>query len=118
MRLTLIDTSVWIEHIRGANLELIQLLSNHQVLIHPMIIGELACGNIPNRELFLSDLELLPQAREVSLKEVLEFIKRHQLYEKGLGWVDMNLMASALTSNAALLTYDKKLKNTFGRITS
>lgn len=105
----LVDTSVWIAHLRSPQPELIRLLTAHQVLVHSAVIGELACGNLPNRSVFIQDLVLLPKAIEASAHETLELIERRRLYGKGLGWVDLQLLASASLSNAELLTYDKTL---------
>ena len=105
----LFDTSVWIEHLRRGDSRLITALEENNVAIHSAIVGELACGNIPDRNKFLVDLRSLHEIEETSTSDTLEFISNHRLYGKGLGWVDMQLLASALVSNAELVTYDKRL---------
>jgi len=105
----LADTSVWISHFKSKKDFLIDLLEDDRVIIHPSVIGELACGVIPRRMETLQDLRLLPRATELNAEEVLEMVETRHLYNKGLGWVDMQLIASTLVSNARLITYDKKL---------
>jgi predicted nucleic acid-binding protein len=109
MTLHLIDTSVWIHHFRSSAPELVDLLSQRRVLIHSAVMGELACGNLPSRNQVISDLQLLPKAKEAEPEEVLKLLNERQLYGKGLGWVDLQLLASALLSDAILFTYDKRL---------
>lgn len=106
----LFDTSVWIAHLRLPQETLVQALRQRQVLIHSAVIGELACGFLAQREQFLSDLERLPRATEASIEETRRFIEERKLYGKGLGFIDMQLISSALLSRADLMTYDKKLK--------
>ena len=105
----LVDTSIWIDHFRKRNEALIALLEQGLVLIHPTIIGELACGNLKKRNEILEYLKVLPRAQEASHEEVLEMIERRHLYGKGLGWIDMHLLASAAISNVRLWTNDKDL---------
>ena len=112
----LVDTSVWITHFRHPAKELIEHLEHRLVLTHSAVIGELACGSIPKRKIFLQDLLLLPRCQEASFEEVLQLIDQHHLFGIGLSWVDMQLLASALLSNAILLTHDKKLKDSFLRL--
>jgi predicted nucleic acid-binding protein len=106
----LVDTSVWIGHLRLSNNELIDLLQERRVLIHSAVVGELACGHISKREQFLNDLFLLPKAIEASPLEVIKFINDHKLYGKGLGWIDVQLLTSAILSEATLMTLDKRLQ--------
>lgn len=103
------DTSVWIAHLRSPQKDLIALLKNRQALIHSCVIGELACGHIPNRQNFLADLNQLPQAIEATNGDCLAFLERRRCYGKGLGWVDVQLLASAALSNARVLSLDKAL---------
>lgn len=106
----LIDTSVWIAHFRQRNSALIALLAADQALMHPMILGELACGTPPERARTLSDLGLLQATQQASLSEVMAFVDRDQLYGLGCGLVDMSLLASTLlTAGATLWTLDKRL---------
>ena len=106
----LVDTSVWIEHLRAPQHELTNLLIGRTVLIHSAIIGELACGNLSKRKQFLADLQLLPRAVEATVEDSLLFLEQARLFGKGLGWIDIQLLVSAKLSNAEILTYDKSLK--------
>lgn len=106
----LVDTSVWIEHLRHGEPALVQALDNGEVLTHPCVIGELACGNIRNRGHILELLQQLPQAREATHEEVRAMIDRRKLFATGIGYVDAHLLASAaLTPPASLWTLDKRL---------
>ena len=105
----LVDTSVWISHLRDSNSYLEELLNEGIVLCHPFIIGELACGNIKNRNEILSLLKLLPMAQIVEHDEVLKFIEDIKLARKGLGYVDIHLLASAILSDSPTWSLDKKL---------
>jgi predicted nucleic acid-binding protein len=106
----LVDTSVWIDHFRRSNRLLNDLLRENRVLIHPMVIGELACGSLRQRTEILPLLQLLPATELPSQEEILHFIDKRNLFGQGIGWVDVNLLASCLLSNAALWTNDKSLK--------
>lgn len=108
----LVDTSLWIEHLRSGHTGLIDILNQAQVITHTLVIGELSCGNLKNRKEILSLLNLLPAAKEAEHFEVLELIETRRLYGKGLGWIDMSLLASCLLSNAKLWTLDKALRTT------
>lgn len=106
----LIDTSVWVDHFRQRNAFLIDLLELDLVLSHPMVLGELACGTPPERSRTLSDIGLLRQPQQASLREVMDFVEREKLYGLGCGLVDMILLASTLmTPGAQLWTLDKRL---------
>ncbi len=106
----LVDTSVWVDHFRQHNSALTRLLESDRVLTHPMVLGELACGTPPARAQTLADIEMLQQAQQASLREVLDFIDRERLYGLGCGLVDMVLLASTLmTPGIALWTLDKRL---------
>ena len=106
----LVDTSVWIEHLQKGNQRLRSLLYDEQVLCHPFVIGELACGALHNRQEILGMLRSLPEARLAHHEEVLSFLERRHLYGRGLGWVDAHLLASALLTGCALWTFDKPLR--------
>lgn len=106
------DTSVWIAHLRQRNNRLTHLLAEGHVLSHPFIIGELACGNLANRSVLLENLSLLPSAEHVSDSEVRHLIESRRLWGRGLGWVDMHLLASALLTRCGLWTFDKPLAAT------
>jgi predicted nucleic acid-binding protein len=112
---TLVDTSVWINHLREGNEELRRLLNSNEVLCHPFIIGELACGTMKNRSQVLELLKALPQAVVAEHEEVVKFVNDKRLYGHGLGWIDVHLLASASLSNVAIWTTDRALKRTTGR---
>jgi predicted nucleic acid-binding protein len=112
----IVDTSIWITHLRQGSRHLSQLLLDAQVGCHPFIVGELACGNIKNRVEFLSLLQSLPMAPSVSLDELLYFIDRHSLMGMGIGFVDAHLLASARLSRTHLWTSDKKLKSAAAKL--
>lgn len=107
--MTLVDTSVWVDHLRNGNQRLRSLLQEEQVLTHPFIIGELACGSLRNREEILGLLKALPEARVAEHQELLAFVERRGLYGRGIGWIDAHLLASALLSGVALWTVDRQL---------
>lgn len=107
--MVLADTSVWIQHFRKGEPTLADHLSEGLVLMHPFVSGELACGNLKSRAAILSDLHALPPAKLASHTEVLQLIEDRRLWGRGLGWVDMHLLASALLSHCGFRTLDKKL---------
>ena len=108
--MVLVDTSVWVAHLRGGTIGLEAMLNEGHVVCHPFIIGELACGNLKNRFEILSFLQALPVATLAEHGEVMQFIENHSLMGKGLGYVDMNLLASAILTKVPLWTLDKKLR--------
>ncbi len=110
--MVLVDTSVWIAHFRDRQSELVNLLTDGQVVMHPFICGELACGNLRNRAELISDLNALPQAPRASDTEVMHLIDVRRLWGRGLGWVDMHLLAAALLSGFRFWTLDKRLDST------
>lgn len=114
----LIDTSVWVDHFRSRNDHLVQLLCRDQVLIHPMILAEIACGTPPAPRLrTLGDLALLPHSHQATMTEVMVFIENEKLYGSGCGLVDITLLASAMiTPGAKLWTLDKRLANLAARL--
>jgi predicted nucleic acid-binding protein len=105
----LVDTSVWVSHLRDGNTELANLLNNGMVLCHRIIVGELACGNLKDRADILSFLQLLPMSIEVEHEEALSFIENNRLMGKGIGYADVQLMASAVLTGVQIWTFDKKL---------
>ncbi len=109
MHTVLVDTSVWVDHLRKGEALLEDLLASGHVATHPFVIGELACGNLSNRDEILNLLSELPIAEVATNEEVMHLIERHKLGGKGLGWIDMNLLASALLSNMPLWTRDHRL---------
>ena len=107
----LIDTSVWVDHLRVGDAALERLLDSGAVLGHPFVIGELALGNLRQRNFVLNALRELPQATAVADEEVLHFIDRRALFGLGIGYVDAHLLASArLTADAKLWTRDRRLR--------
>ena len=106
----LVDTSVWVEHFRQNSAALADLLGRDLALMHPLVLGEIACGTPPNRKQTLADLDSLQQVRQASVREVMDFIEREQLAGLGCGLVDLLLLASTLMSpGSRLWTLDKRL---------
>jgi predicted nucleic acid-binding protein len=105
----LVDTSVWIDHLRAGNRKLQSLLEDAEILAHPFVVGELACGTLRNREEVLTLLQTLPEAQAAEHEEVLGVVERERLYGRGLGWIDVHLLASARLSGATLWTHDRRL---------
>ena len=105
----LVDTSVWVDHLRGRNATLVDLLAAAQVWTHPFVIGELACGNLAKRNEVLSLLAALPQVPVTDHDEVLAFVADRSLMGSGLGWIDMHLLASAALAAVPFWTLDKRL---------
>jgi hypothetical protein len=95
--MVLVDTSVWIDYLRSDEPILVDLLNQSLVCMHPMIVGELACGNLHNRSELLSLWQNLPQITEASHDEVLRFLDNHQLMGKGIGYVDLHLLGGLFT---------------------
>ena len=108
--LTLVDTSVWVDHFRYGSDRLETLLLEDRVLCHPFVIGELACGNLSNRGQLLTLLSALPACPVVEHAEALHFMEHHRLYGQGLGWVDLHLLASAVVGKCRLWTVDVPLR--------
>lgn len=106
----LVDTSVWIDHLRSGDAGLVRLLENDQVLTHPFVVGELAFGNLNQRKIVLEALGALPKATMATDAEVLHFIDEKVLFGRGIGYVDAHLLAATqLYSGARLWTRDKRL---------
>jgi hypothetical protein len=105
----LIDTSIWIDHLRQRDVRLAQLLEDGLAWTHPFVIGELACGNLARRGEVLELIGELPSVPVADHDEVLAFVERRRLMGRGLGWVDMNLLASAAIAGVHLWTADKNL---------
>jgi len=106
----LVDTSVWVQHLRAGNDRLKNLLFDQQVLCHPFVIGELACGMLQNRGEILTMLSALPEAHSLEHEEVMSFLDARRLYGRGIGWVDAHLLASTLLTGCAIWTFDKPLR--------
>jgi len=109
--LTLVDTSVWVDHLRSDSPALRHLLEQDLVMCHPLVIGELACGNMKHRSEVLASLAVLPTTLTVEYDELLTFIDTHKLFGQGLGWIDVHLLASAVLEGASLWTLDQSLRN-------
>jgi len=109
--MVLVDTSVWVEHFRQGKIGLETLLNDGHVICHPFIVGELACGNLKSRSKILSLLNTLPMARLAEHEEVMHVIEKYHLMGKGLGFIDMHLLASAMLTNVPLWTLDRRLNS-------
>lgn len=105
----LVDTSVWVEHLRRGSPRLAQLLQEGLVLTHPSVTGDLACANLAHRDRFMSYLHELPSASTATDEEVLTLIERYKLWGRGIGWVDTHLLASAKLSGALIWSADERL---------
>lgn len=106
----LVDTSIWIDHLRASDEQLARLLETGQVLAHPFVIGELALGNLRNRDAVLGALQDMPQAAVATEPEVLRFIGEKGLFGLGIGYIDAHLLAAVLLTPGSLLwTRDKRL---------
>lgn len=106
----LLDTSVWIDHLRRGDAQVVSILQSGLALAHPFVVGELACGQLKSRAEILGLLAALPQAKVAQEPEVMLFIERHGLMGRGIGYIDAHLLtATALTEGARLWTRDKRL---------
>ncbi|HTZ66097.1 MAG TPA: PIN domain-containing protein [Roseiarcus sp.] len=111
-RLILVDTSVWIDHLRAGNALLANLLDAGRVLTHSFVIGELALARMRQREVILAALSDLPRAESATDAEVLGFVDREALFGRGVGYVDVHLLASVrLTPGAEIWTRDNRLRH-------
>jgi hypothetical protein len=106
----LVDTSVWVDHLRNGNDALSERLLKDEVACHPMVIGELACGNLKRRKELLALLHALPAIERVSDDEILFFIEQQRLSGRGLGLVDMHILASCVIFQTPLWTLDDRLQ--------
>ena len=107
----LVDTSIWIDHFRSSNSRLVGLLAAELVCVHPWVVGELACGNLANRSATLYLLRSLPGVSVASDDEVLFFIDKHGIAGKGVGYLDMHLLAGAALASLKIWTRDKRLRD-------
>lgn len=103
------DTSVWVEHLRRGEPDLASLLAAAEVLCHPFVAGELACGHLRQRTEILGLLAALPSVGEATHDEVMHFVDRHKLQGKGLGFIDMHLLASCALAKRTLWTFDSRM---------
>jgi predicted nucleic acid-binding protein len=114
--MVLVDTSIWVTHLRHGHRQLEKLLMGAEVMCHPFIMGELACGNLKNRVEILALLRALPSAPTIEFDEFLFFIERNRLIGIGIGFVDVHLLASAQLAGVPLWTTDKRLKSAATRL--
>jgi predicted nucleic acid-binding protein len=105
----LVDTSVWIDHLRVADRRLAGLLLDEQVLLHRFVVGEIACGALRRRAEVLGLLGNLPQIAPVNHDEAIAFVETHNLSGTGVGWVDVHLLASVYLSHDRIWTKDRPL---------
>ena len=105
----LVDTSIWVDHLRQRDPRLAELLEEGAVWTHPFVVGELACGNLARRSEVLELIGALPSAPVADHDEVLAFVEGRRLMGQGLGWVDVHLLASAVLASLPLWTADKRL---------
>ena len=112
-RVVLVDTSVWIEHLKGKTEDLSKLGQDEdtELVTHPMVIAELALGGLASDSEVMENLSMLRQIRTVSDSELMEFIDMRDIRGKGIGYVDANLLASCVLERVELLTFDRKLNN-------
>lgn len=110
----LADTSVWIEHLRRGVPALAAALEEGSVVVHPFVLGELACGSLRDREEFLEDLARLPTVPAAEHDEVLELVERRALMGSGIGWIDAHLIAAARIAGVELWTLDRALQRAWG----
>ena len=106
----LIDSSVWMDHFRNPSRRLMALLDAEEGCTHPFVIGEVACGNLKNRKEIIALLHALPSVHRADDDEILFFIERHRLNGRGVGLIDIHLLASCLTDQCYLWTADKRLQ--------
>ena len=107
----LVDTSVWVDYLRGGDPPLVRLLEAEQVCTHDFVVGELACGNLRNRTELLGLLQSLPRLASATDEETLFLIERRKLMGRGIGYVDAHLLAATILGGARLWTKDKALKS-------
>lgn len=101
---------MWVDHLRRGDVLLADLLERNDVVMHPFVVGEIACGSLADRPLILELLQQLPAAMVAESDEALGYVERHKLYGKGIGYVDVHLLASAAIGGTRLWTRDRKLR--------
>lgn len=114
--MTLVDTSVWVDHFRRGDDTLAALLAEGGVHCHPFVIGELACGRLRQRQPILALLTNLPQLPVAEHEEVLAFVERHRLVGSGIGWIDAHLLAASRLTGVPLWTRDQRLRTVAHRL--
>jgi predicted nucleic acid-binding protein len=112
----LVDTSIWVNHLRRGDRELTAVLETGEVACHDFVIGELACGRLSARAEILNLLGALPRAPVVEHEEVIAFVERYGLAGVGIGWIDAHLLASARLERLELWTRDAQLRRAALRI--
>ncbi|HJX14939.1 MAG TPA: PIN domain-containing protein [Candidatus Deferrimicrobiaceae bacterium] len=112
----LVDTSVWVDHFRRRNAALAERLNRGEVRSHPFVTGELSCGNLRRRKEILSLLTALPRAAVAGHEEALAFVEANRLMGRGIGWVDVHLLASARLTGIPLWTLDRRLREVAGSL--
>ena len=105
----LVDSSIWIRHFRQSDARLAALLDHQLAMMHPFVLGELACGNLHHRSTTITDMQLLPSASMASNADVHHLLESQRLWGRGLGWIDLHLLASALLDRSRLWTHDQAL---------
>lgn len=105
----LVDSSIWIDHINKSDEELAGLMRRRRVLLHPMVVAEIALGSLTDRQILSSQLAILPATSVVPHAEIMATIEWRKLYGCGIGYVDLHLLAAAQSVGALLWTRDKKL---------
>jgi len=108
----LVDTSVWIDHLRKNDPHLRLLLFDGEVACHQLVVGELVCGTLQNRQEIIGLLQALPMTPHIDFDEYLYFVEKHSLHGRGIGYIDIHLLASAVLSQVRIWTLDKRLKAT------
>ena len=111
-----VDSSVWVDHLRRRDAALVDLLSAHRVACHPFVIGEVACGRLDNRHEVLGLLAALPAAPVLSPEEALAFLEARALDGSGIGWIDVHLLGSAVLGRHQLWTRDGRLQDAAKRV--
>jgi predicted nucleic acid-binding protein len=106
----LVDTSVWIDHFRRSHPALVAALERGDAECHDFVLGELACGTLPRRDEVLPLMRMLPRIAPVTRDEAMALIEGRRLWGRGLGWVDVNLLAATLVAGARLWTLDRRLR--------
>ncbi|MBI5191436.1 MAG: VapC toxin family PIN domain ribonuclease [Nitrospirae bacterium] len=114
--MVIVDSSVWIAHLRTGDVGLDELLDEDRVTCHPFIVGELACGNLANRAEILSLLRSLPTAASVEHEELMWFIENYGLMGIGLGFVDMHILASAMLAMTPVWSLDRRMGEVAGEL--
>jgi predicted nucleic acid-binding protein len=108
----LADTTIWVDHLRSPDPTLARLAAGAELVMHPFVIGELALGSIAKRALRLKEWADLPVAKVLRHDDILAFVETNRLYSRGIGYTDVNLLASAATSDGVLLwTRDGSLRD-------